>query len=56
LSSPQYDHGRGRDFAAGAGGEADAIEREVRRRLGPEVRPELIKLAAEGVRVLRKPR
>jgi hypothetical protein len=24
-----FDHGRGRDFAAGVGGEADAIKREV---------------------------
>jgi hypothetical protein len=47
LSSPQYDHGRGRDFAAGAGGEPDAIEKRVSRRLGPGIHPELIKLAAQ---------
>jgi hypothetical protein len=26
---PPFDHGWGREFAAGAGGEADAIEKEV---------------------------
>jgi hypothetical protein len=42
-----FDHGWGRDFAAGVGGEADAIEREVVRRVGRGIRPELIKLAVQ---------
>jgi hypothetical protein len=42
-----FDHGWGRDFAAEVGGEADAIEREVVRRVGHCVRPELIKLGVQ---------
>jgi hypothetical protein len=40
-----FDHGRGRDFAAGVGGEADAIEREVMRGLGHGTHPDLDKPA-----------
>jgi len=49
------DHGWGRDFAAGVGGEADAIEKEVLRRLGPGVQPELVKLAVQDVMEQRGP-
>lgn len=52
----RFDHGWGRDFAAGVGGEADAIEREVRRRFGPEIAPELVKLAIDDVLAGRRPR
>ena len=38
-------HGWGRDFAAGIGGEANEIEREVIRRVIQGIRPELIRLA-----------
>jgi hypothetical protein len=34
-----FDHGWGRDFAARVGGEADAIEKEVLRRLAPGIPP-----------------
>jgi hypothetical protein len=46
----------GRDFAAGVGGEADAIEKEVMRRVGPGIQPELIKLAARDAVGRRRPR
>jgi hypothetical protein len=52
----RFDHGWGRDFAAGLGGEADAIEREVVRRVGPGVATELVKLAIQDVLERRRPR
>jgi len=51
-----FDHGWGRDFAAGVGGEADAIEREVLRRIGPGVPPELVKMAIQDAMERRRPR
>ena len=51
-----YDHGWGRDFAAGVGGGADATEREVLKRLSPEIAPELVRLAVQDVVDQRKPR
>jgi hypothetical protein len=51
-----FDHGWGRDFAAGVGGEADAIEKEVMRRVGHGTHPELIKLAVQDAIEGRKPR
>jgi hypothetical protein len=50
-----FDHGWGRDFAAGVGGEADAIEREVMRRCGHSIRAELIILAVRDAVEQRKP-
>jgi hypothetical protein len=41
----RFDHGWGKDFAAGIGGDAEAIEQEVKRRLGPGILPGLIKIA-----------
>ncbi len=52
----RFDHGWGRDFAAGVGGEAGAIEREVQRRLGPGVALELVRMAIEDVLDGRRPR
>jgi hypothetical protein len=52
----RFDQGWGRDFAAGVGGEAEAIEEEVARRLRPEIHPELIKFAVQDVRERREPR
>jgi hypothetical protein len=46
----------GRDFAAGVGGEADAIEKEVMRRVGHGIHPELITLAVQDAVDRRKPR
>ena len=40
-------HGWGRDFAAGVGDLAEAIEREVTRRMRPGIDPEVVKLAVE---------
>jgi hypothetical protein len=56
LEMSRFDHGWGRDFAAGVKGEAEDIEREVRRRLGPGVHPELIRLAVDDVMERRRPR
>jgi hypothetical protein len=52
----RFDHGWGQDFAAQVGGEAEAIEREVMRRVGHEIHPELIKLAVQDAIEQRKPR
>jgi hypothetical protein len=51
-----FDHGWGRDFAAQVGGEAEAIEREVMRRISHTIHPELIKLAVQDALEQRKPR
>jgi hypothetical protein len=51
-----FDHGWARDFAAGIGGDADAIEPEVVRRLGPGIRPDLAKLPVQDAIERRKPR
>jgi hypothetical protein len=51
-----FDHGWGRDFAAGIGGQAESIEREVNRRLDGRVAPELVKLAVEDALEKRQPR
>jgi hypothetical protein len=51
-----FDHGWGRDFVAGVGGEADAIEREVLRHLGPGVHLDRVRLAVQDVMERRKPR
>ena len=40
----RFDHGWGRDFAAGIGGDADAIEREVMRRCSPRTHPKIVTL------------
>ena len=39
----------GRDFAAGAGVEADVVEKAGVERLGPGIRPESVKLGIEDV-------
>jgi hypothetical protein len=52
----RFDHGWGRDFAPGVGGEADAIEKEVVRRCGHGIHPALIKLAVQDVVDRRKSR
>jgi hypothetical protein len=52
----RFDHGWGRDFAAGIGGEADEIEKEVTRRVGHGIHAELIKMAVQDAVERRKPR
>lgn len=56
LEIARFDHGWGRDFAAGVGDESDAIAREVRRRVGPSIGEEWIRLAVEDAVSERKPR
>jgi hypothetical protein len=51
----RFDHGWGHDFAAGVGGEPDAIEREVLRRVSHTMRPELIELAVRDALEPRRP-
>jgi hypothetical protein len=51
-----FDHGWGRDFAAGVGGEAGAIEKEVMQGVGHGIRPQLIELAVQDAVERRKPR
>ena len=50
-----FDHGWGRDLAAQVGGEPDAIEKEVLRRVGPGIHPEVVKLAVQDALEPRKP-
>ena len=52
----RFDHGWGRDFAAGIGGEAAAIEREVKRRVGPSIPPHLVDMAVKDALEGRRPR
>jgi hypothetical protein len=52
----RFDHGWGKDFAAGIGGEADAIEKEVLRRVSPRTHPAIAKLAVRDALESRKPR
>jgi hypothetical protein len=52
----RFDHAFGRDAAAGLGAEAEKIEREVIRRLGPRIDPELVRLAIEDALEGRRPR
>jgi hypothetical protein len=52
----RFDHGWGRDFATGIGGQAQAIEREVMRRVGSGIHPDLVKLAVAEAMENRRPR
>jgi hypothetical protein len=52
----RFDHGYGRDFAARVGDHAGAIKREVIRRLGLGVDPEVVRLAVEDALDSRRPR
>ncbi len=51
-----FDHGWGRDFAAGVGSEAVSIESEVMRRLGHAIAADLIRLAVNDAMEQRRPR
>jgi hypothetical protein len=44
----QFDHGWGRDFAAGIGSKAEDNKREVIRQVGPRIDPELVKADGSG--------
>jgi hypothetical protein len=52
----RFDHGCRRAFAAGIGGEAEAIEREVMRRLSPGIHIDLVKVAVQDASEGRKAR
>jgi hypothetical protein len=52
----RFDHGWGKDFAAGIGGDPVAIEKEVMRRVSPKTHPEVVKLAVRDALEPRKPR
>jgi hypothetical protein len=41
----RFDHGRGKDFAAGIGGDTDVIDSEVMRRCSPRTYPRNVNLA-----------
>jgi hypothetical protein len=51
-----FDHGWGRAFAADVGGEADAIEKEVLRRVDHGIHRELIERVIRDAMGRRKPR
>jgi hypothetical protein len=51
----RFDHGWGKDFAAGFGGDELDIEAEVTRRLGHGIHPKLIKMAVQDALDNRKP-
>jgi hypothetical protein len=51
----RFEHGWGRDFAAGIGSEAEDIEREVIRWVGPRIDPQVVKLAVQDARENRRP-
>ena len=51
-----FDHGWGKDFAAGIGGNPEAIEKEVMRRVGARTHPKIVKLAVKDALEPRKPR
>jgi hypothetical protein len=52
----QFDHGWGKEFAAAIGGDAEAIDKEVIRRVSSMTHPEIIKLAVKDALEPRKPR
>jgi hypothetical protein len=52
----RFDHCFGRDFAAGIGSRAPAILSEVRRRMGPQANPELVRIAVEDAMAGRNPK
>jgi hypothetical protein len=52
----RFDHGFGRDFAAQVGGQAEAIEQEVIRRVGSGIDAEVVRLAVEDALDNRRPR
>src|SRR5438552_10865024 len=52
----RFDHGWGRDFAAGVGDQAESIKREMMRRMKAGLDPEVVKLAVEDALKDRRPR
>src|SRR4051794_7561122 len=55
VEMARFDHGWGKDLAAGIGEEAEVILKEVTKRVGPNIHPKLIKLAVEDAIDNQKP-
>lgn len=51
----RFDHGWGKDFEAAIGGDADAIEQEAKRRVGPGIHTKLFKMTIRDELDKRKP-
>ena len=56
IESARFDHCFGRDFAAGIGGNVEAIRAEVHRRMGREANPEAVEMAVTDAMAGRSPR
>lgn len=56
IEIARFDHCFGRDFAAGIGGNVEAILIEVRRRMGREADPETVQIAVQDAVAARSPR
>jgi hypothetical protein len=56
IEIARFDHCFGRDFAAGIGGSVEAVQGEVRRRMGPDVDPDIVELALDDAMAGRPPR
>lgn len=56
IEIARFDHCFGRDFAAGIGGNVEAIDAEVRRRMGPSADPETVGRAIHDAMLGRQPR
>ena len=56
IEIARFDHCFGRDFAAGIGGNVEAILTEVRRRMGREADPETVQIAVQDAVAARSPR
>ncbi|MGA8347448.1 MAG: hypothetical protein WBQ29_23905 [Isosphaeraceae bacterium] len=56
IEIARFDHCFGRDFAAGIGGNVEAIRAEVHRRMGREANPEAVEMAVTDAMAGRSPR
>ena len=56
IEIARFDHCFGRDFAAGIGGNVEAILTEVRRRMGREADTETVQIAVQDAVAARSPR
>ncbi len=56
IEIARFDHCFGRDFAAGIGGNVEAIRVEVHRRMGPKANREAVEIAMTDAMAGRSPR